>query len=93
MPPDPFVAAGRERVVQSWIDGGFGTPPYDDFRCIITRANGMPAVANYIRRPGEHVHRAFALDVLGIEDGFIADVTAFDLTKQLDAFGLPETLS
>jgi RNA polymerase sigma-70 factor (ECF subfamily) len=93
MPPDPFVAAGRERVVNSWIEGGFGVPPYDDFRCIITRANGSPAVANYTRRPGEHLYRAFAVDVLRIEDGMIADVTAFDLTSRLDAFGLPQTLS
>lgn len=93
MPPEKFVAAGRERVVDSWIEGGFGAPPYDDFRCVVTRANGMPAVANYLRRPGEQVHRAFALDVLRIENGMIADVTAFDLTSRLDAFDLPETLS
>ncbi len=92
MPPEPFVAAGRDRVVKSWIDGGFGAPPYDDFRCLITSANRMPAVANYIRRPGEQVHRAFALDVLRIEDGLIAEVTAFGLENQLDAFALPETL-
>ena len=93
MPPEPFAAAGRDRVVQSWIDGGFGAPPYDDFRCRITAANGMWAVANYIRRPGEAVHRAFAVDVLQIEDGLITEITTFDLTSRLDTFGLPETLS
>ena len=93
MPPEPFAAAGRDRVVKSWIEGGFGAPPYDDFRCVITRVNRMWAVANYIRRPGEAVHRAFLVDVLRIEDGLIAEITAFDLTSRLDAFGLPETLA
>jgi RNA polymerase sigma-70 factor (ECF subfamily) len=93
MPPDPIVAAGRDRVVKSWIDGGFGAPPFDDFRCIVTYANRMPAVANYVRRPGEELYRAFAIDVLRIEDGMIGDVTAFSLANQIDAFELPETLA
>jgi RNA polymerase sigma-70 factor, ECF subfamily len=93
MPPDPFTAVGRDRVVNSWIEGGFGAPPYDDFRCRITWVNRMPAVANYIRRPGEQLHRAFALDVLRIEDGLIAEITAFDLANRLDAFALPETIA
>jgi RNA polymerase sigma-70 factor (ECF subfamily) len=92
MPPEPFAAAGRDRVVKSWIEGGFGSPPYDDFRCLITRANKMPAVACYIRRPGEELHRAFAVDVLRVDDGMIADVTAFDLGSRIDAFALPESL-
>ena len=53
----------------------------------------MWAVANYIRRPGETLHRAFMVDVLRIEDGLITEITAFDLASRLDAFGLPETLS
>ena len=93
MPPEPFAAAGRDRVVQSWVDGGFGAPPYDDFRCRITAANGMWAVANYIRRPGEALHRAFTVDVLQIEDGLITGITMFDLASRLDAFALPETVS
>jgi RNA polymerase sigma-70 factor (ECF subfamily) len=93
MPPEPFAAAGRDTVVNSWIEGGFGAPPYDDFRCRITWANRMPAVANYIRRPGEQLHRAFSVDVLRIEDGLIAEITAFDLSNRLDAFALPETIA
>ena len=49
-------------------------------------------MVNYIRRPGEQVHRAFAVDMLRIEDGMIADITAFGLKKQPDAFALPESL-
>jgi RNA polymerase sigma-70 factor, ECF subfamily len=92
MPPEPFAYAGRDTVVQSWVEGGFGTPPFDDFRCIVAAANGSPAVVNYIRRPGETVYRAFAVDVLRIEDGAIAEITAFGVAGLVDAFGLPTTL-
>lgn len=92
MPPEPLAWAGRDTVVQAWVEGGFGTPPFDDFRCIITAANGSPAVVNYLRKPGETVHRVFAMDVLRIEDGAIAEITAFDVAELIDAFGLPATL-
>ena len=93
MPPAPMAFAGNAAVVRSWVEGGFGTPPYDDFRCIVTRANGMPAIANYLRRPGDPHHAAFALDVLRIENGTIAEVTAFELEDLIDAFGIPRILS
>ncbi len=93
MPPTPFVAAGYDAVVKSWTDGGFGVPPYDSFRCIVTRANGLPAVASYVRGEDKTVYHALTLDVLRIEDGAIAEITTFDLTEHLAAFALPETVS
>src|SRR5690606_22718536 len=92
MPPEPFAYVGNAAVVQSWIEGGFGSPPFDDFKCIVTRANGMPAVVNYIRRAGESHHSAFALDVLHIERGAIVEITAFELDSLVEAFGVPRTL-
>jgi len=93
MPPQPEAYAGRDTVVRSWVDGGYGAPPYDDFKCVVTAANRMPAVALYLRRPEDNLYHAFSLDVLGIENGAIADITTFDLTHFLGAFDLPETLS
>jgi RNA polymerase sigma-70 factor (ECF subfamily) len=93
MPPEPIAYVGRDAVVGSWVEGGFGSPPYDDFRCVVTRANGMPAVANYIRRPEEKHYRAFMLDVLRLDGGAIAEITAFDLSNLVDAFGVPPVLS
>ncbi|MDQ3948899.1 MAG: RNA polymerase subunit sigma-70 [Gemmatimonadota bacterium] len=93
MPPEPIAYVGRDAVVRSWVEGGFGSPPFDDFKCLVTAANGMPAIANYIRRPGEDHHRAFALDVLRIENGAIAEITAFDLANLVDAFAVPSTIS
>lgn len=92
MPPAPIAFAGNRDVVESWIEGGFGLPPFDDFRCIITHANGMPAVVNYIRRPGDSHHSAFALDVLRIERGMITEIIAFELDTLVEAFGIPRTL-
>lgn len=93
MPPEAHVSVGRTEVVDGWVSGGFGSPPYDDWKHVITAANRMPAVAWYLRRPGDDRHTVFALDVLRIEHGAIAEITTFDLARLRDAFGLPETLS
>lgn len=92
MPPTPDVWAGRDAVVRSWVEGGFGQPPYDDFRCVIVRANRMPAVACYLRRPGDDAYRPLSLDVLRIEDGAIVEMTTFGLAEMLETFALPTTL-
>jgi len=93
MPPAPMAFVGSRTVVRSWVEGGFGAPPFDDFKCLVTRANGMPAIANYVREPGQTHHQAFAVDVLRIEHGRITEVTAFDLASLLGAFALPATLA
>lgn len=92
MPPEPGVYIGRDTVVQGWVEGGFGSAALGDFRCLLTRANRMPAVANYLRRPGAVDYRPLALDVLTIEDGLIRDVTAFPLEPLCDGFALPRAL-
>src|SRR5688500_15164814 len=91
MPPEPFVVVGNEKIVASWVEGGFGSESFGDFRCVLTRANMQPAAAFYLRRAGESEYRAFALDVLRIEDGAIAEVTAFG-AEVFEAFGLAPTL-
>jgi RNA polymerase sigma-70 factor, ECF subfamily len=92
MPPEPGTWVGRDTVVNGWVEGGFGSASFGDFRCVITRANRMPAVACYHRKPGASEYRAFALDVLKIEDGQISEITAFNLPPVLEALGLPPTL-
>ena len=92
MPPEPSVGIGRDVVVQGWVDGGFGSAALGDFRCLLTRANRMPAVAAYLRRPGAVDYRPAALDVLTIEDGLISDVTTFPLAPLREALGLPPAL-
>jgi RNA polymerase sigma-70 factor (ECF subfamily) len=92
MPPERMAFVGNEAVVRAWVDGGFGSPPYDDFKCLVTRANGMPAIANYIKRPGDSHHTIMSLDVLRIEKGTIAGVTAFGLENLVEAFGMPRMI-
>jgi RNA polymerase sigma-70 factor (ECF subfamily) len=92
MPPDPATYVGRDAVVGAWAEGGFGSAAFGTLRCVLTRANRMPAVACYLRRPGEQVYRPLAVDVLEIEDGAIAEITTFDLESLREAFGLPASL-
>jgi RNA polymerase sigma-70 factor (ECF subfamily) len=91
MPPQPGVWVGRRKVVDSWVQGGLGTGDYVDWRCRLTSANGQPAVAMYLRRPGDTTYRAFALDVLRIRDGLVAEITTFDDTV-FTSFDLPDSL-
>ena len=91
MPPEPGLYVGREAIVASWKEGGFGTREFRDFRCLLTRANMQPAVACYLRRPGESEYRPLAIDVLRIEEGAVAEIVAFP-GSLFPAFDLPPTL-
>ena len=91
MPPEPGLWEGRDVVIQSWIDGGFGTEPFGSLRCVVTRANRQPAVANYVRRPGDDGYTPMALDVVRIADDGIAEIVTFD-GSVFGWFGLPEVL-
>jgi RNA polymerase sigma-70 factor (ECF subfamily) len=91
MPPEPELYVGREAIVAAWVEGGFGSEAFGRLRCRATRANHQPAVACWHLRPGDTEYRALAVDVLRIEDGAVAEITAFpgDL---FPSFGLPPAL-
>ena len=91
MPPDPGLWEGAKTIVDTWVEFGFGTEEFGRFRCLVTGANGQPAVANYRRRPGEHDYSPRYLDVLSIEEGLITEIVTFPLTNPA-AFGLPPRL-
>ena len=91
MPPWPGVWSGRNTVVQGWIDGGFGSESFGSMRCVITRANGQPAVAGYVRVPGNAAYEPQAIDVLQVRDGVIAEIVTFD-RAMFAHFNLPTTL-
>jgi RNA polymerase sigma-70 factor (TIGR02960 family) len=92
MPPYPGLWEGRDEVVRSWIEGGFGSEAFGSLRCLVTRANRQPAVANYVRKPGDDHYVPMALDVMTIADGAVIDIVTFD-GSTFDKFGLPATLS
>jgi RNA polymerase sigma-70 factor (ECF subfamily) len=94
MPPIPMWFQGRDALMAalaaSWDPAG---PEYvGRFRVLPTRANGSPAAAGYTRRPGDAAYHAFAVGVLRIEHGVIAELTAFHDTSLFAAFGLPAEL-
>ncbi len=92
MPPVPGVWTGRGAVVQSWVDGGFGADPFGRLRCVLTAANGQPAVAGYVRRPGDPAFEPLAIDVLQVRDGMVTEIITFDRSV-FGHFGLPATLA
>ena len=91
MPPYPGVWDGRDAVVQGWIDGGFGSESFGSMRCRMTRANGQPALACYVRKPGDAAYRPMAIDVLRVQDAVVTEIVTFD-GEWFDRFGLPATL-
>ena len=58
---------------------------------MITRANGQPAVAGYVRKPGDAAYEPLAIDVLRVRDGLITEIVTFD-SAVFQHFDLPATL-
>ena len=92
MPPQPLSVVGSKAIVAAWVEGGFGSDMWGVLKCVPVKANKQPAVAFYVRRPGESEYRPLALDVLRMEEGAIAEIIAFELEPLLDALDLPATL-
>ncbi|RSN32743.1 RNA polymerase subunit sigma-70 [Amycolatopsis sp. WAC 04169] len=78
-------------AVDGWVSGGLFQRGHDDWRGIATTVNRMPAAALYLRTPGDAEHRLFAIAVLRVADGKIAELTGFDATGK-SWLGLPATL-
>ena len=91
MPPQPGIYVGKDAVVACWADGGFGSETFGKVRCVITRANGHPAFAAYVRLPGESEYQSLTLEVLTFRDGAVVDVINFDRSV-FARFGLPAAL-
>ncbi|MDO9354580.1 MAG: RNA polymerase subunit sigma-70 [Solirubrobacteraceae bacterium] len=91
MPPYPGVWEGRDAVIASWVEDGYGSETFGSLRCLPTRANGQPAIASYARTPGSGEYQPLTLDVLRFEDGLVREIVTFD-GALLRHFGLPPTL-
>jgi RNA polymerase sigma-70 factor (ECF subfamily) len=94
MPPFPMWFLGREatrRAIAASFDprsAGY----QGRFRMLPTRANRQLAVASYVRRPDDRAYRPFAIGVMRIEDGLIAELDAFHAPGLFPAFALPAAL-
>jgi RNA polymerase sigma-70 factor (ECF subfamily) len=93
MPPYPMWHDGRHTIVTSVAKVLDPASPdhLGEWRVVEAHANLQPTAAFYVRRTGESEFRAFALDVLRIEDGAIAEITSFP-ADVFEAFGLPPVL-
>jgi RNA polymerase sigma-70 factor (ECF subfamily) len=90
MPPHPTWYAGREAIITA-SQKGFD-PEFGSLRSVVVGVNTQPAVAHYLRRPGESEYRPLAFDVLRIEGGRVAEITSFVSPELFPAFGLPPRL-
>ncbi len=63
------------------------------WRLVPTRASGRPAFGWYRREAGDDAYRAFALQVVTIDDNLVADVTTFGYPQLFSFFGLPPELA
>ena len=80
---------GRDQVGGALRDG---MTSLGQWRVLPIMANGQPGAAGYIRRPGETAFVPFALTVLRLEHGHVADIAAFEQPSMFAAFGLPASL-
>ncbi|KDN18638.1 RNA polymerase subunit sigma-70 [Amycolatopsis rifamycinica] len=92
MLPDPgTVTTTAGEAVDGWVSGGLFQPGHDDWRGVTTTVNRMPAAALYLRTPDAPEHRLFAVAVLHIAEGKIAELTGFDAAGK-PWLGLPPAL-
>lgn len=77
---------------EAFIQGSKQHAPPGEYRFIATSANLQPAVAIYLRPPGEALFRLTALEVLRVEGDRVAEVVDYDLSGREAAYGLPATL-
>jgi len=91
LPVPGTVLRTAKDAVDGWVSGGLFQRGYDDWRCIATTVNRMPAAVLYLRTPTDPEYRLLNIAVLHIVDGKIAELTGFDATDKpwLD---LPPTL-
>ena len=85
--PVPSGYAGRERVIASWAPI-LHDPGAPEMRSEPLVANGQPALASWIRMPGDPTWRAFSLAVMTVTDGEVAVLDVFS-PAVFPAFGLP----
>lgn len=91
MPPELGIWVGGETMFNSWVNGGLGSEEFGQIKPKVTSCNRHPAIANYVLKSGDTVARLFAVDVIRVEDGMVAEIIAFS-GSALNAFDLPDRL-
>ena len=91
MPPYDLWLTGRDDIFTWWLGPGIGCR---GSRVIpVTTANGSPAFGQYKPSPTGDGYEPWALQVLEVSDGRIAELTFFlDTERLFPLFGLPPRL-
>jgi len=90
MPPYDMWLCGREDILKWWFGPGIGCRGSRVIPAI--SANGMPTYGQYKPSPNGG-HEPWALQVIELSDGRIADITFFlDTARLFPLFGLPPRL-
>ncbi len=93
MPPLGAWFAGREAVAAVVAAGILPPGSAGQWRLVPTWANGEAALAVYARAPEADRYDAFALSVVAVRDGLVAEITTFLDASLVAAFGCPPHLS
>jgi RNA polymerase sigma-70 factor, ECF subfamily len=87
MPPLPHWYRGLDAVTDFVLKVPLGS--CGSWRHLPVSANGQPAAASYLRREDTGPYGAWAVNVLTVRDGRIAEVTSFIGPEHFELFGLP----
>jgi RNA polymerase sigma-70 factor, ECF subfamily len=90
MPPHPTWYEGRAAVA-AFLAGVAFRPGFGPHRFLPTRANRQPAFGVYLGEGPDA--RPFAINVVEIESGRLAEMHFFKFPELFPAFGLPDTLA
>lgn len=83
-PAIPLWTDSREMFIQASREHA----PPGEVRMVVTRANGQPAVAIFLRPPGEEDFRLVALEVLRVAGGRVVEVVDYAPEAVASAFDL-----
>lgn len=89
MPPMAAWLAGRDAIADFLA---FARVAFGEIKCVPAVASGGPAVAMYVRKPGDDRFRATAIHVPVFEGDRMVEVHAFLLPNLFPLFALPESI-
>lgn len=92
MPPEPYEYQGHAAIADFLYHASAAARAGRVARLIPTRANGDPALAHYLREPGEAAARLSGLFALGLAGDRIALLARFGLSNVPPAFELADEL-
>jgi RNA polymerase sigma-70 factor, ECF subfamily len=92
MPPTPSWYLGREAIGTYLRRHVFGAAATGRMKLVPTAANRLPAAAAYQQEHEGGSYRPFALMVLRVETGLVAQISGFVRPDLFGAFDLPDTV-